>query len=167
MADIVDRGVDRDDDDDARASFENSPSSLDEMTHEELRMMHNQSSRAILFAKNIQWRTVGSSLLVFGALIALAFYGASDRNLVRLLGMLTIVLAIGAIFVLSMYQFWQFNEIRRLVEIEKNFSSLYIKIRDVKSKREGNVHRYTILMFMCIVVLLGAIVSNIVITGKL
>ncbi|MCK5445337.1 MAG: hypothetical protein KAI73_06910 [Rhodospirillaceae bacterium] len=167
MADIVDRGVDRDDDDDARASFENSPSSLDEMTHEELRMMHNQSSRAILFAKNIQWRTVGSSLLVFGALIALAFYGASDRNLVRLLGMLTIVLAIGAIFVLFMYQFWQFNEIRRLVEIEKNFSSLYIKIRDVKSKREGNVHRYTILMFMCIVVLLGAIVSNIVITGKL
>lgn len=166
MADIVDRGVDRDDDD-ARASFENSPSSLDEMTHKELRMMHNQSSRAILFAKNIQWRTVGSSLLVFGALIALAFYGASDRNLVRLLGMLTIVLAIGAIFVLSMYQFWQFNEIRRLVEIEKNFSSLYIKIRDVKSKREGNVHRYTILMFMCIVVLLGAIVSNIVITGKL
>ena len=162
MADIVDR-----DDDDARASFENSPSSLDEMTHKELCMMHNQSSRAILFAKNIQWRTVGSSLLVFGALIALAFYGASDRNLVRLLGMLTIVLAIGAIFVLSMYQFWQFNEIRRLVEIEKNFSSLYIKIRDVKSKREGNVHRYTILMFMCIVVLLGAIVSNIVITGKL
>lgn len=147
--------------------FINTPSELDELTHAELRLMYEHSSRAVLFAKNIQWWSVGSSLLVFGALIAIAFFGSKDRSLVELLGLLTIVLACGVIFVLVMYQSWQFNEISRIVEIEKHFSSQYRKIRDLKSKREGNFHRYTLLVFMSIVVILGAVVANIVISKML
>jgi len=143
--------------------FENSPSDLDESTHAELLLMYERASESILFAKNIQWRSVGSSLLVFGAIIAIAFFGSSDEFLVNLLGVLTIVLAIGVIFVLIMYQFWQFNEIARIVELEKYFSTLYLKIRDIKSRREGNIHRYTLLLFMCVVVTLGAFVTNVVI----
>ena len=147
--------------------FENTPSDLDEITHAELRLMHERSSEAILFAKNIQWRSVGASLLVFGALIAIAFFGSADKSLVKLLGVLSILLACGVIFVLVMYQFWQFNEIGRIVEVERYFSSLYLKIRDIKSQREGNLHRYALLLFMIIVVVTGALVSNLVIKRML
>lgn len=153
----------REEDGEAEGGFENTPSQLDELSHAELRLMYDRSSQALLFAKNIQWRSVGASLLVFGALIALSFYGSSNKYLLSVLGIFTILLACGVIFVLAMYQFWQFNEIKRIVEIERHFSTLYRQIRDIKSTREGNAHRYTLLLFMCIVVILGAFISNIVI----
>lgn len=144
-------------------TFENRPSDLDEMTHQELRLMHQESSSAILFAKNIQWRSVGSSLLVFGACIAIAVSTPADKSFANLLAALTILLACGVIFVLLMYQFWQFNEIARIRKIELCFSTLYNRISNTKSRREGNAHRYTLLVFMIAVVVLGAVVSNIAI----
>jgi len=147
----------------SEAPFENRPSDLDETTHQELRLMHQESSSAILFAKNIQWRSVGASLLVFGACIAIVVSTAADKQFANLLAALTILLACGVIFVLLMYQFWQFNEISRIKKIEQHFSTLYKKIRDTKSKREGNAHRYTLLTFMIAVVILGAVVANIAI----
>jgi len=143
--------------------FDNRPSDLDELTHKELRLMHEEASAAILFAKSIQWRSVGSSLLVFGACIAIAVSTPADKQFANLLAALTILLACGVIFVLLMYQFWQFNEISRIKKIEQQFSTLYKKIRDTKSKREGNAHRYTLLTFMIAVVILGAVVANIAI----
>lgn len=143
--------------------FQNEPSVLDELTHLELRLMHEEGARAILFAKHIQWRTVGASLLVYGASIAIAVLTPADRSFANLLSVLTIVLACGAIFVLLMYQFWQFNEINRIRRIERHFSTLYRKICVAKSRREGNAHRYTLLVFMIGMVILGAMVSNIAI----
>jgi len=154
------KSKDNGDGDEAEESFENEPSSLDELTHTELRLMHREASAAILFAKNIQWWTVGSSLMVFGAIVAIAVFTAADKSFANLLSALTILLASGVIFVLTMYQFWQFNEIGRINAIEKHFSSLYRKVRDVKSRREGNIHRYTLLGFMIGVVVLGAVVAN-------
>ncbi|MCW8836144.1 MAG: hypothetical protein OQJ99_07230 [Rhodospirillales bacterium] len=144
-------------------SFENKPSTLDPLTHEELRLMYDRASEAVLFSKNIQWRSVGSSLVVFGAIIAIDVFVPAGKFLATFLTLLSIVLATGVVFVLVMYQWWQFNEINRIVEIEKHFSSLYIKIRDIKDRRDGNLHRYTLLFFMCAVVVLGAVVTNIVI----
>ena len=143
--------------------FENQPSDLDELTHMELRLMHQEASSAILFAKNIQWRSVGASLLVFGACIAVAVATPIDMMFANLLSGITIVLTCGVIFVLLMYQFWQFNEISRIRKIEENFSTLYIKISGLKSRREGNAHRYTIFFFMSAVVIMGAVVANIAI----
>lgn len=151
----------------AESSFENEPSSLDEMTHQELRMMHAESSAAILFAKKIQWSSVGSSLLVFGACIAIAVSTDADKSFANILSGLTILLACGVIFVLMMYQFWQFNEIARIRQAEDHFSTLYQKICVSKSRREGNAHRYTLLIFMITVVIMGAVVANIAIKQTL
>ena len=141
--------------------FHNQPSELDELTHRELEMMHEESSAAILFAKNIQWRSVGSALLVFAAIVAIATLTAAGKRFVDLLTILSIVLSCGVVFVLMMYQFWQLNEMNKIDEIEKNFSSLFRKISRVKSRREGNIHRYTLLLFMIVVVILGAVVVNV------
>jgi len=143
---------------------ENVASELDELTHKELRLLHAEASQAILFAKNIQWRSVGSSLLVFAAMVFIAVETDADDSFIRLMSFVTIVLTCGVIFVLVMYQFWQFNEISRIREAEKHFSSLYRDIRDIKSSREGNVHRYTLLLFMILVVIIGAIVANVGLT---
>jgi uncharacterized membrane protein len=83
-------------------------------------------------------------------------FGKPSDELANILGVATIILAGGVIFVLTLYQSWQYNEISRIVELEKHFSSLYRKIRDVKSRREGNVHRYTLLMLMVAVEVAGA-----------
>ena len=45
--------------------FENQPSDLDEMTHAELRLMYDKASDAVLFAKRIQWLTVGGAVFVY------------------------------------------------------------------------------------------------------
>ena len=137
-------------------TFENRPSDLDDLTHQELRLMYDRASEAVLFAKNIQWRSVGSSLVVMAAFITLATFGRPSDELANILGVSTIVLAGGVTFVLILYQFWQYNEIFRIVEIEKCFSTLYRKIRDIKSRREGDVHRYTLLLFMIGVEVAGA-----------
>jgi len=158
---------DADKEDSAKEPFENEPSSLDDLTHTELRLMHEEASAAILFAKNIQWQSVGASLVVFGACIAIAVFTSAGKAFVNLLSGMTILLACGVIFVLIMYQFWQFNEIKRIKMIEKNFSTLYRRIRNIKSRREGNVHRYTLLLFMITVVILGAVVANIGINQSL
>lgn len=151
---------DKDDDLDEDETEENVPSELDELTHAELRIMYEKSYAALLFAKNIQWRSVGASLITFAACIAIAVSTDADRSFANLLSALTILLATGVIFVLVMYQFWQYNEISRINEIERHFSSLYRDIRDIKSRREGMVHRYTLLTFMITTVILGAIVAN-------
>jgi hypothetical protein len=136
--------------------FENTPTELDDLTHHELSLMFERSTEAVLFAKNIQWRTVGSSLIVMAVFIALVMFGKPSDELANILGVATIVLAGGVIFVLTLYQSWQYNEISRIVELEKHFSTLYRKIRDVKSRREGNFHRYTLLLIMAGVVAVGA-----------
>jgi len=147
--------------------FENTPSELDDLTHHELRLMFDRSAEAVLFAKNIQWRSVGSSLIVMAVFIALVMFGTPSEALANILGVATIVLAGGVIFVLTLYQSWQYNEISRIVELEKHFSTLYRKIRDVKSRREGNFHRYTLLLFMAGVEITGAGVTLYVINQVL
>ena len=163
-----DADVDEDDKVDKVAEpFENTPSSLDETTHQELLLMHKEAAAAILFAKNIQWRSVGASLLVFGGCIAIAVSTSADKSFATMLSALTILLTTGVIFVLIMYQFWQFNEISRIQRIEKQFSTLFRKITTLKSRREGNAHRYTLLFFMIAMVVMGAVVANIAIKQSL
>ena len=145
----------------AKQPFENQPSALDELSHLELRLMHEGASNSILFAKNIQWLSVGISLLIFVAIVAISQFSLAYESIKGLLAMATILLTCGTVFMLFMYQLWQFNEIGRIIEIEKHFSTLYKKIRNVISRRQGNVERYTILAFMIFVVIAGAVIANI------
>lgn len=141
--------------------FHNEPSSLDPSTHRELRLMHQEASAAVLFAKSIQWSSVGAALLVDGAIVAIAVLTGAGKVFSDILVISSVLLAAGAVFVLLMYQFWQINEINRMNEIEKHFSTLYGRIARLKSRREGNVHRYTLLFFMMVMVIIGTVVANV------
>jgi hypothetical protein len=141
-----------------KEAFVNEPSSLDETTHRELSLMHSEASQAILFAKSIQWRSVGAALLVYGAFIAIAVATEAGTRFIDVMKIVSILLACGVIFVLAMYQFWQVNEINKINAIDRHFSTLYLRISRIKSRREGNVHRYTILMFMILAVIIGVVV---------
>ena len=140
--------------------FHNEPSSLDEATHTELRLMHQEAAAAVLFAKSIQWRSVGAALLIDAAIFAIAVFTQVGKTFADVLVISSVVLVGGVIFVLLMYQFWQLNEISRMNQIERHFSTLFMRIARVKSRREGNVHRYTLLFFMLVVVIIGALVAN-------
>ena len=134
-------------------------SSLDDNTHKELCLLYQESVTTLRFAKYFQWWTVGSTLLVFGAFIFIAKFVGADTSYAKILTGLIIFIAMSGIFTLLIYQTWQYNEKARLEEITKHFSSLFGAIRSLKSKREGNVHRYILLVFMIATLIIGAAVS--------
>ncbi|MCR4376570.1 MAG: hypothetical protein NUV50_00560 [Rhodospirillales bacterium] len=140
-------------------SFENVPSSLDEMTHLELQLLYRESADTVRFAKHIQWWTVSASLIMFFAFIGIAKFVGANMGYAKILTALVIFVAMTSITALVIYQFWQYNEQRKLAEITKNFSSLFKKIRRIKSKGESDVHRYTLLAFMVITVIIGGVMS--------
>ena len=150
------------DTEDDQEPFENQPSELDELTHAELRLMYDKASDAVLFAKRIQWLAVGGAVLVCGGFTTFAILTRLRSSIATMFGISTILLTCGVILVLIMYQLWQFNEISRIVKIEEQFSTLYSKIRDVSSRREGTIQRYTLLFFMCAMVILSTAVALIV-----
>jgi hypothetical protein len=139
--------------------FENVPSSLDEMTHRELQLLYQESADTVRFAKHMQWWTVGSALLVFFAFIGIAKFVGANMGYSKVLTALVIFVAMTSITALVIYQFWQYNEQRKLAEITRNFSTLFRKIRRIKSKGESDVHRYTLLAFMVITVIIGGMMS--------
>jgi len=138
---------------------ENEPSSLDELTHAELSLLYKESTDTVRFAKHLQWWTVGSTLVAFLALIGMAKLVSSDRVFANQLTGVIILLTMAVIFTLVVYQFWQHTELAKIEAISKNFSSLFTDIRRLKSRREANVHRYLLLLFMIAVILLGAVVT--------
>ncbi len=127
--------------------------------HAELLALYDESTATIRFAKNHQWKTVGSTLLTDGALIAIAKLIAADAGLARLLVALVILLTTGAIYALVLYQVWQYNEFQKIAVIEPAMSEAFRTVRRVKSRIEADIQRYTLLAFMIAVVLSGAAVA--------
>ncbi len=138
---------------------ENEPSNLDELTHSELRVMHQAASSAILFAKFIQWSCIGACLVLFCAAVFISKIAGTHGSLTNLVLVTNILLACASIFLIFMYQMWQFNEIRRIRKIEKCFSTLCRKIHHTESHGERSIERYTLLVFMILLILSGAAVS--------
>lgn len=136
------------------------PSTLDNHTHAELRLLYGESTETLRFVKNHQWKTVGATLLVFFALIFVAGFVDADAQLARQFMGITITIACAAIFMLVLYQFWTHNEQAKINHMQPYMSSLFADIRALKSKREGNIHRYVLLSFMIIVITLGALVVH-------
>ena len=140
-------------------NFDNEPSSLDEATHREMELLYKETVDTIRFAKYIQWWTVGSTLLVFFAFIAIAKFVGADMGYAKILTALTIFIAMSGIFALIMYQLWQYNEHRQSAEIAKHFSTLFRKVRRIKPPRESDFHRYTLLIFMICTIIIGGVVT--------
>jgi Na+/melibiose symporter-like transporter len=136
------------------------PSTLDNHTHAELRLSYEESTETMRFVKNHQWKTVGATLLVFFALIFVAGFVDADAQLARQFMGITITISCAAIFMLVLYQFWTHNEQTKINHMQPHMSSFFADIRALKSKREGNIHRYVILSFMIIVIFLGALVVH-------
>ena len=152
-------GAKRTDADEETAEPELVVSELDETTHAELRVLYKESSGAVLFAKAQQWWTVGSTLTFYVVLMLIAKFVSTDPMLLRGLGAIILLGTPAAIVMLIFYQSWQHTEQTKLNAVGSRFSSLFRQIRGIKSKFEGNLHRYMILLFMVTVIGLGAVVS--------
>ena len=137
----------------------NEPSSLDPLTHQELLNLFDESSRTILFAKAQQWKTVGGTLVVFMVLVALARYVSSNPTYVSYLEIFVFLATPSALLILIIYQFWQHTELAKLQATSVNFSSIYRRIRRIKSGREANIHRYILFSFMVGIILFGAVLA--------
>lgn len=131
------------------------PSELVELSHAEATLLFQDSARSILFAKAQQWKTVGSTLLVFLVLVGLAKFISADNDYVRILKVIAIISGMGSIFILGIYQFWQHAEIKKMVFVAKDFSNIFREIRRTKSVLEANTHRYILLAIM-IGIVIGA-----------
>lgn len=143
----------------AKSSTEFEPSDLDDLTHLELITMHQNASQAILFAKFIQWLAVGMAMIMFSVAIFVDRLAASDQAFQTILSIAIILLSVGAIFLLFMYQMWQFNEIKRTRQIEQHFSTLCRQVNNIESRREKNVERYTMFTVMVLAVVSSAAIA--------
>lgn len=130
-------------------------SRLDDLTHAEMTTLYRESADTIRFAKSQQWRSLGATLLVFGALIVLGRINAADQTFVKALIVVSLLFSVGAIYSLVIYQFWQSTERLKLRTISESLSSLARDIRGLKPQFEANLLRYLLLAFMVIAILLG------------
>lgn len=134
---------------------ENTPSELDELTHAEMCMLYRESADSIRFAKAHQWKSLGATLLVFAGLIALSRLAPGNAGVTNLIVAISFVASSAVIYMMVLYQVWQNTEREKLRDIAGHFSSFSQFTRAIKSSREANVHRYTLLAFMVIAILLG------------
>ncbi len=148
-----------DNDDESEGRFENEPSNLDELTHAEMRLLYEESTTSIRFAKYLQWWTVGSTLVVDGAFLAIAKFVSTDMDYANKLTAMIIVLTTAVIATLIIYQFWQYTELMKIEKISKLFSTAFQNVRQTKSRLEANIHRYLLLLFMILTLIIGSIVS--------
>ncbi|WP_193367380.1 hypothetical protein [Pelagibius marinus] len=143
---------------------ENTPSELDELTHAEMCMLYKESADSIRFAKAHQWKSLGSTLLVFGGLIALAQLVPYNATITNLIIAISFLCSCAVIYMLALYQVWQNTEREKLRDIAGHFSSFSQFTRAIKSSREANVHRYTLLVFMIAALILGNVLLVLVVS---
>jgi carbon starvation protein CstA len=89
----------------------------------------------------------------------LAKYVGSDISYANQLTAIVILVTMGVIFTLVVYQFWQHNELRKIQFVSMHMSNLFGRIRRIKSRREANIQRYLLLTFMIGTIIMGAIVA--------
>ena len=138
---------------------DHTPSDLDELTHKELCILYQETAANIHFAKTQQWRTFGATLLMMVVLLGIVKFVSHQAGYMQLITSSVILITLTAITVLIIYQFWQHTEARKLAAIDHYCSSLFRKIRGYKHKREASIHRYMLLAFMVIGLILGAAIT--------
>ena len=131
------------------------PSELDELTHAEMLELYRNSSDQIRFAKHQQWATLLGALAIFVLLGVIGDRAYAGTFLFKLVVLISIVLSVGAIYSLIIYQFWQGAERERLNLISARLSNILRTVRGVVSERERNVHRFVLLFFMVSSIVLG------------
>lgn len=118
-------------------------------------MMYDECALSIRFAKSQQWKSMGGVLVLF---IVLGLYAAvADNSVLALKSDLTLSLlvSIGGIYALMIYQFWQGTERQKLIYISARLSSTFRAVRDFSNPRESDFQRYILLFFMTFSILAG------------
>lgn len=131
------------------------PSELDERTHAEMLELYRASTYQIQFAKHQQWGTLAGALALFVLLGLIGDYASKSGFLFKLSLIVSLVLSVGAIYSLIIYQFWQNSEREKLSLIASRLSNLAREVRGVVSERERNMHRYVLLFFMIATIILA------------
>jgi len=134
--------------------------SLSEAELQDARLLYSESATTLRFVKNHQWKTVGATLLTYFGILVLSSMTDADQGLAAKMMGIIILLACSVIFTLIIYQFWAYNEMKKIELIDSRMSALFRDVRALKSKKEGNWHRYLLLGFMIAVVILGGLVAH-------
>ena len=132
---------------------------VDDRARAELGWLYEESWHALLFAKAQQWKTLGATLIVYLTLVVIAKYVAPEPAFVGDLIAAIILVCTASIFVVIIYQLWQYDELRKLEAVAKHLSPAFREIRRLKSRTESNIYRYILLMFIIVMLVLGAVIA--------
>ena len=135
------------------------PSELDENTHAELRMLYQDSSNSLRFARERQWKLVGGVLLLFAIIIALPEIFSLTSFAGRGLVLASILVSAAAIYILIIYQVSQNADLARQRTISEQFSNIFAELGGERVKREAKSHGLIIQLLM----ILAIVVSNAVV----
>jgi hypothetical protein len=150
-----DRDTEDDIDDEAPTPFEVEPSELDEATHAETLVLYQDSQDNIRFAKGLQWKTMGGTLAIFALLGLTGFNGDHSEGYLKSLIVISWAISAGAIYAICILQSWQNTEREKLRKIVAQLSNLFRAVYRIKSRTEANIHRYILLAFMAVTMLIG------------
>jgi hypothetical protein len=142
-------------DGDTLVPFEVEPSELDEATHAESLTLYRDSQDNIRFAKGLQWKTLGGTIAIFVLLGFAGFNSDQHEGYLKTLIVISWAISAGAIYAICILQSWQNTEREKLRKIVAELSNLFRAIYRIKSKTEANIHRYILLVFMAITMLIG------------
>jgi hypothetical protein len=131
------------------------PSELDEATHAELRLLFDESTTELLFAKSMQWRIVAATVVVYALLVVVAAEFSYHTGFVKGLAFLSFLISPFAVSMLVIFQMWQHTEIEIRRRIGEHFSGLFRELSQIKSKTEANIHRYILLCIMIATIVLA------------
>jgi len=131
------------------------PSDLDERTHAEMLMMYSECATSVRFAKSQQWTTTAGALSIFVILGILGQLGPHYGFMIQAIIIISMIVSGGTIYSLAIYQFWQQAERGKLNMISDRFSNVLRDVRGYLPPREANVHRYILLFFMIVVILVA------------
>jgi hypothetical protein len=131
------------------------PSDLDDKTHAEMLMMYSECAHSVRFAKSQQWTITAGALLIFLVLGILGTYGTRYGFLTKAIVIISLLTSGGAIYSLAIFQFWQQAERGKLNMISERFSNVLRDVRAYLPPREANVHRYILLFFMIVTILVA------------
>lgn len=142
---------------------DNAASTLDDKAHQEFMMMYRECATSIRYAKSKQWHTLSGALLFFVMLGSIGEQLDKADLLHRICVGLSVLVTVCSIYCLVIYQEWQNNERRKLIFISQHLSADLRKIRAINSSGEAKFHRYTLLAFM----LMALIIANLLLVMAL
>jgi len=149
------------------AELECIESTLDDRTHTEMLALYAESCRTILFAKNRQWRTLGATCFAHIIFVTAAYLFTLEPYYLQTLIILTFLTSSMAICILIIYQIWQHTEKLKLQKISAFMSNYFTLIRQIKQRRDANIHRYVLLVVMVLSIFIANTISYILYLPKL